>query len=255
VVNSVAVGSNPQGVATVPRLGLAVVTNRGGNTATVIKMSDLSTTTLAVGGEPIGVAISPIDGTTFVTNSNSNSDTVATFSATSPGSSPVSFVAAGVAPAAIAIDIFDQVALVANAGANNVTLMDISSIPPSSLGSLPVFSQPTSVAFDPVNKVFIVAASLNNSLFFINPVSFQSASARVGINPSAIAFNYLTNTIVTVNEASGTISVMDATDRRVRSNMAIKGAFLGSVAIVPNTNIAIIADMVNNRVLFVPLPN
>jgi hypothetical protein len=37
--------------------------------------------------------------------------------------------------------------------------------------------------------------------------------------------------------------------------MSLQGAFLGSVAIVPNTNMCLIVDQVNNRLLFVPLPN
>ena len=256
VTNTLSVGNNPQGVATVPRLGLAVVTNRGDNTATVINTANLAQApvSIAVGGEPIGVAISPIDGTTFVTNSNSNSDTLTTFAAGTPANGSA-VTPVGVSPVAIALDPFDQIALVLNAGGNNVNLLDISVSPPVVIGSLPVFSQPTGVTFDPVNNIFIVTASLNNSLFFINPVTHQVSSSRIGINPSAIAFNYITNTIVTVNNASGTISVMDATDRRVRSNFALKGALLGSVVIIPNTNLCLIVDQVNNRLLIVPLPN
>jgi DNA-binding beta-propeller fold protein YncE len=256
ITNTLAVGNNPEGVATIPRLGLAVVTNRGDNTASVINTVNLALApvTVAVGGEPIGVAVSPIDGTTFVTNSNSNSNSLTTFTAGTPGNGS-SITPVGVSPVAVALDPFDQVALVLNAGGNNVNLLDISVNPPVITGSVSVFSQPTGVAFDPVNNIFIVTASLNNSLFFINPNTHQVSSARIGINPSAIAFNYISNTIVTVNNASGTISVMDATDRRVRSNLALKGAFLGSVAIIPNTNLCLIVDQVNNRLLFVPLPN
>jgi DNA-binding beta-propeller fold protein YncE len=257
ITKTIAVGNNPQGVATMPNLGVAVVTNRGDNTATIINTANLTlaTVTVSVGGEPIGVAISPVDGTTFITNSNSNSDSVSSFSAITPGGGNVLSTPVGPSPAAIGIDTFDQLAVVANAGGNNVTVLDISSAPPTALGTVPLFSQPTGVAFDPANKLFIVAASLNNSLFFVNPNSSLLQSARVGINPSALAFNYLTNTIVTVNNASGTISVMDATNHITRANLALKGAFLGSVAIVPDTNIALIVDQVNNRVLFVPLPN
>ncbi|MFZ0821586.1 MAG: hypothetical protein WAM91_16095 [Candidatus Acidiferrales bacterium] len=251
----VPVGNNPQGVATVPRLGFAVVTNRGDNTATVISMSDLSTLTLSVGDEPIGVAISTLDGTTFVTNSNANSDSVSSFLAGTATLPTPNVTAVGVSPVAVAVDPFDLQALVANAGSNTVTLLDISAPIPNVISTFPVFSQPTSVVFDPVAKLFIVTASLNNSLFFINGATNQTSSARIGINPSAVAYNYLTNTIVTVNNASGTISVMDISDGRVKSNFPLKGAFLGSVAIIPNTNICLIVDQVNNRLLFVPLPD
>ena len=89
IINTIAVGNNPQGVATAPNLGFAVVTNRGDNTATVIDTADLTqaTVVVSVGDEPIGVVVSPIDGTTFVANSNSNSDTVSSFVATTATSS------------------------------------------------------------------------------------------------------------------------------------------------------------------------
>ena len=150
----------------------------------------------------------------------------------------------GASPVAVAIDVADLQALVANAGGNDVTLLDISVSPPNVLGTISIFSQPTGIAFDPLNKVLVVTASLNNTLFFVNPATNLTSSARIGINPSSIAFNYLTNTIVTVNNASGTVSVMDANTRTTVGNLAITGAFLGSVAIVPNTNLCLIVDQV-----------
>jgi len=253
------VGSNPQGVATGPAFGVAVVANEGDNTATIINTADFTqpTITVAVGGEPIGVAISPIDGTAFITNSSLNSDSVSSFAtvgAATTAPSPVS-TTAGVNPVAIAVDPVDLFALVVNAGGGNAMLLDISQSPPVVTATATIASQPTGVAYDPVNDLFIVAASLSNSLSFLNPTTQQISTARVGINPSAVAFNYLTNTAVTVNVASGTISVMDVTNRTVASNFALKGAQLGSVAIVPNTNIALVVDQVNNRLLIVPLPN
>jgi DNA-binding beta-propeller fold protein YncE len=77
----------------------------------------------------------------------------------------------------------------------------------------------------------------------------------VGINPTSIAYNYLSSTIVTVNSISSTISVLDITDARVHANMGLKGAQLGSIAIHPRTNIAVIVDEANNRLLLVPMPN
>jgi DNA-binding beta-propeller fold protein YncE len=78
---------------------------------------------------------------------------------------------------------------------------------------------------------------------------------RVGINPTSVAFNYLSSTIVTVNSISNTISVLDITDARVHANMGLKASQLGSIAIHPRTNIAAVVDQANNRLLLIPMPN
>jgi DNA-binding beta-propeller fold protein YncE len=258
ITNLIPVGNNPQGVATAPGFGLAVVTNRGDNTATIIDTADFSqsTTVVSVGGEPIGVAMSPIDGTTLVVNSNINSSSVSSFLPTDLTTLTVNLTATqGANPVAVAIDPIDQLALVVNAGGSSVSVLDISVVPPSLKSTAPVSTQPTGVAFDPSTLNFLVAASLNNSLYFLNPNSGNVSAARVGIAPTSVAYNYLTNTAVTVNSGTSTVSVVDATTQNVRANMSLQGAFLGSVAIVPNTNLCLIVDQVNNRLLLVPLPN
>jgi DNA-binding beta-propeller fold protein YncE len=258
VTNNITVGNNPQGVATVPRLGLAVATNRGDNTASIINLADLTqaAVSISVGIEPIGVDISPVDGTTLVTNSNVNSNSVTEFGAGEGPSAVTTLVGVCGAPVAVAINPYDQQALVACAastGGSNIFLLNISSAPPSAISQATGPNQPTGVAFDPVTKLYVVTSSLGNSVFFINPANNQITSARDGINPFSIAFNYLTNTIVTVNALSNTVSVMDFGTRRVISNMGLKGALLGAVAILPRSNLVLIVDQVNNRLLMVPL--
>jgi DNA-binding beta-propeller fold protein YncE len=258
ITNVVPVGNNPQGVATAPGLGVAVVTNRGDNTATVIDTADFtqSTNLVSVGGEPIGVAISPIDGTTFVANSNINSSSVSSFVATNISDLVVNATGAqGANPVALAVDPIDQLVLVANAGGSNVTTLDISQSPPVVKSTAPVQSQPTGVAFDSSTQNFLVVASLNNFLYVLNPTTGNVNAARVGIGPTSVAFNYLTNTAVTVNSGTNTVSVVDMTTQNVRANLSLPGAFLGSVAIVPNTNLCLIVDQQNNRLLLLPLPN
>ena len=93
---------------------------------------------------------------------------------------------------------------------------------------------------------------------------------RIGINPTAIAYNYLTSTLVSTNTASHTVTVADFLGpKNPRGPDVAAGAFgqfqsgaqpgfFGSAAIRldihPFTNVAVIADTANGRVLFVPLP-
>jgi DNA-binding beta-propeller fold protein YncE len=259
VTQTIPVGVSPQGVASYPAGGTIVVSNRGDNTATVIDLADNTQTPVVIttGVEPLGVAIDQTTGLALVTNSNANSNSITSFSASILAATNTVQTSGsnGANPVSIAVDTVDQKALVANASGGTVTILDTSQTPPSPVASISGLSQPTSVAFDPVNKVFIVAASLGNAIFFVDPTSQQSNSVRVGINPTSVAYNYLTSTIVTVNSISSTISVLDITDLHVHANMGLQASQLGSVAIHPRTNIAAVVDSVNNRLLLIPMPN
>jgi DNA-binding beta-propeller fold protein YncE len=110
------------------------------------------------------------------------------------------------------------------------------------------------VVFDPVSGFFLIASSLANSLVVLNPDTQQATSLRVGINPTSLAFNFQSSTLVTVNTASNTVSVMDFQTERVRAILGLTGSPQFAVDIHPRTNLAVIADQNNNRVLLVPLP-
>jgi len=271
VTNTIAVGTNPQGVAVISRLGKAVVTNRGSNSASIVDLvagSVCSTCTITVGTEPIGVAINQDTATAVVTNSASNS--ISTFSADTGGVATSGTVDAR--PVAVAVDPVRNVAMVANAAQNNLSLIDLSQ---SALSVTARFTlqQPTSVVFDPVSTSFLAGSSLSNQFLVVNPDTQQAFSVRVGINPTGMAYNFLSSTLVTANTASNTVSVMDFIDRRVRAVLGSSIApqcqnpiVVGSgsqqvqqqppcgVEIHPRTNLGVFVDGDNNRLLLIPLP-
>lgn len=271
VTKTVAVGTNPQGVAIISRLGTkgkATVTNRGDNTATIIDLSDgtvCGTCTVTVGTEPIGVAINADTATAIVANSGSNDLIV--FSADTGGTATPP-VATDQRPVAVAIDPVQSIAAVANAQQNAVTLYNLSQTTLVPKASLAGPQLPTAVVLDPVSGLFLVTSSLSNSFLTVDPTTQQGQFVRIGINPTSMAYNFQSGTLVTVNSASNTVSVMDFLDRRVRavfgSGIAPAcAALLGpnknqqppcGVEIHPRTNLAVIVDGDNNRVLLVPLP-
>jgi hypothetical protein len=108
--------------------------------------------------------------------------------------------------------------------------------------------------YDPVSQVFAGLSSLGNNLVISNPTTLQSTTARVGINPTSVAYNFQTSTLLTINNASNTLSVMDFPNRRVRSILSLAGGSQFSVDIHPRTNIAALVDTANNRLLLVPMP-
>lgn len=261
ITNTITVGADPQGVAIESASGNVAVTNRGDDTASVFNLGALSTAPIpvSVAGEPIGVDINPNDQTVVVANFNSNSNSVSLFTAPTSSltsSSPTTVPTGGNGPFAVAIDPYDGLALITNAGNGVLTVFDIGV--PSSPGVLFTAngpSQPTGVVFDPVSRLFIVASSLSNSVFFVNTSTHQISTARIGINPGTIALNYLTSTLVTANNASSTISVMDVITQRVRANFGIPGSNLVAIGVDKLRNLAVVADQANNRLLLMPLPN
>jgi YVTN family beta-propeller protein len=249
VTATVPVGTNPQGVAIYVRGGRAVVSNRGSGTASVVDLAGGTVVeTVKVGSEPLGVAVDEHSSTALVANTLSNSLSI--FSAASPGSANTMNV--DERPVAVGVFPGTNRALVAHATQNTLTLIDFDTT--TVLGRLGGIQLPTAVDFDPVSQQFLVLASLSNNLLVVNPETFQATPVRVGINPTSLGFNFQSSTLVTVNSASRTVSVMDFLDRRVRAIFSIAGSAQFAVAIHPRSNLAVIVDGEADRVLLVPLP-
>jgi YVTN family beta-propeller protein len=268
VTKTIAVGTNPQGVAVISRLGKAVVTNRSSNNASVVDLAGgMVATTVAVGTEPIGVAINQDTATAVVANSASS--TISTFNVDTGSLGPTASVDAR--PVAVAIDPTRNQAAVACATQNTLDLVDLSQASLPVTGRISGAQLPTGVVFDPVSRVFLVLSSLGNKMLLVNPDTQQSQFANVGINPTALAYNFQSSTLVIANTASQTVSEMDFLDLRIRailgSNVApqcLNTIAVGTppvqqqptcgVEIHPRTNLAVFADGDNNRVLLMPLP-
>lgn len=245
----IAVGTNPQGVALIPRLNRAVVTNFGSNNASLVDLAaGTVSSTVTVGSGPLGVAINPDDAQAIVANSNSN--TVSIFAADTGGTVATSTVQTR--PVAIAIDPVRRLAAVAHTTQNSVSFLNLPGGSPAG-GSVSV-SLPTGVTHDAETDRFIVTSALLNNIIRIDPVTFFGLATRVGINPTSLAYNRHSSTLVTINTASGTMSVMDFRGLRVREVLSMMGSPLFSVEIHPRTNLAVVVDQANNRVLLVPLP-
>ncbi len=255
VTKTIAVGTNPQGVAVISRLSKAVVANRGSNNASVVDLAGGTVTgTVTVGTEPIGVAINQDTAQVVVANSGSNTASLFSISADPPGA--VNSVVVDQRPVAVAIDSIRNLALVANAGSssNNLDQIDLSATTPTVGARYACPQNPTGVVFDPASNLFVAVCSSNNDLILVDPAALQSSALRVGINPTSLASNFQSSTLVTVNTASNTMTVVDFLDQRVRAILGMGGSQQFSIDIHPRTNLAVIADESKNRVLLVPLP-
>ncbi len=279
---TVTVGTSPIGVAVLPRLGVAVVANNGAGTASIVNYQNQTpvvTQTVATGSGPIGAAADDATGEVAVANSVTN--TVTIINAVNGGANTIS---TGQRPVAVAFNYVNHQVAVAASSGNSV---GISGGGAGTVSQTFNINGPTSVIYDPVptdcgsNNIstgtttntdgcFIAASSTGNSVSVIDPVSSIQINFRVGINPTSIAYNYRTGTLVSTNTGSRTVSVADFLGQKIRavlplppttaanSDLALSLSFAGAIQyaldIHPFTNIAVIADTVNGQVLFVPLP-
>jgi len=276
----VPVGTHPIGVAVIPRLGVAVVANNGGNgTASIVDESKLSvTTTVSTGSGPIGAAANEATGEVAIANNGAN--TVTVVNAVTGGASTIT---TGLLPVAVAFNYINHQLAVAASGNNSLGISNGAGGTTNQTFSV---NSPTSVIYDPVptdcgsnsngtttntTGCFLVNSSGGNSVNVIDPVSSIQTGFRVGINPTAIAYNFRTSTLASTNTASHTVTVADFLGQRIRAvltlpptnsvnaNVALSLAFQGALQyaldIHPFTNVAVIADTANGQVLFVPLPH
>lgn len=283
IKNTIGVGSTPQGIALSQRFGLAVVANNGAGTASVI---DLVKGTKAVpdvttGTNPIGVAMNDSTAAAVVTNFGSNSVSEINLAPLFASTPATTLTAIGVGvqqPIAVAID--------PDRGSNNRGLAVVTALQlisgSSPLGALqaidiggaaPVLSTTAStgtVSSTPTGLVFnpaVATGTANPGLFYanssganvissFNPDTGGSSSASVGINPTGLAINPQTGAILTSNTVGKSISIVDTTSNpiKTRQTIGIPGSPQFGVAIDQFTNLAVIVDQANNRVLLFPMP-
>ncbi|HKW62687.1 MAG TPA: hypothetical protein VJN89_09095 [Candidatus Acidoferrum sp.] len=245
----VSTGTNPTGVAINDATGAAIVTNTGSNTVTMINLGLLfpqpttpptplptSLTPVSIGGiqQPTAVAIDPDRGV-----SNQGIAVVTSIQ-----------ISGGFAPTG-ALSVVEI-------GTPTPVLSTTSS-------SGFVSSIPTGIVFDPAVAtnttnpgVFFANSSGTNAITQFNPdPGGGGASVGVGINPTSLAINPQTGAMLTANSASNTISIVDTVSSPLKTHqtLGIPGSPTFGVAIDQFTNLAVIVDQANMRVLLFPMPN
>ncbi|MGH9689579.1 MAG: hypothetical protein ACRD4C_00480 [Candidatus Acidiferrales bacterium] len=288
----ISVGTDPLGVAVLPRLGFAVVANNGSNNVSLVDLTQTyvpqTLGTCSSGGSctgPTGVAINQDTAAAVVTNTGILNDTAApsslSFATITPAASgtvpslasPSTDTNVDQNPISVAID---PSPIAANLGlsylavgtatqASSVEVIDSSTLAAQRITG---FQNPSGIVFDALNKVFLVSDSLQNSLEIIDPLTLIETPVRVGINPTALDYDLQTSTIITSNFTSHTLSVLDyacpppasggspvCLNPQVRTVLGLGSSPQFSVAVDPKLNLAVVADQANNRILLVPLPH
>ncbi|HTV58448.1 MAG TPA: hypothetical protein VMJ93_06215 [Verrucomicrobiae bacterium] len=276
----ITVGTNPQGVAVLPRLSMAIVADTGSNQATLIDETGVVqpqfVDTCASGAcfQPWGVGVNGDTGIAVIANFQAANPTPAnlnpsyyysfvTMSLTSP-SSTVGGIALDNGPEAVAFDPnLNYVAITTTEGTSlkpgNLDLIDFETN--TSLQGVPNFTNPTGIVFDPLNQQFLVADREANDVVVVNPTTLVTNTIATGIDPTSLAYDYQTSTLVTANNESNSLSLIDfacvtgcGTASEVRRVIPLAGSQQFSVGIDSKLNLLVLADQQNNRVLLVPLP-
>jgi len=284
------VGTSPLGVAVLPRLGFAVVANNGSNNVSLVDLTQTFVPqTVALCGTtssctaPTAAAINQDTASVIVTNAGILNDTAAPSSISIATITPASATAAPTLggtssnqnvdqnPVSVAIDPspstlnpgLSYAAIGTSSSASSVEVINLFTQTPQRISG---FASPTGLIFDPLNQEFLVANSLNNNIVIVDPNTLVQTPVRVGINPTALDYDYQTSTLVTSNLSSHTLSILDyvcspatggasCLNPAVRAVVPLGGSQQFSVAIDPKLNLAVVVDQANNRVLLVPLPH
>ncbi|MHB8607558.1 MAG: beta strand repeat-containing protein [Candidatus Acidiferrales bacterium] len=282
---TIAVGATPEGVAVSQPFGLAVVANNSAGTVSIVNLltNSLAVPDVATGASPAGVAINDATGAAIVANTGSNTISeinLGLLFGSTPATSltPVS-VGGFQQPTAVAIDpdrgtnnqgiaVVTSLQLINGSPPQGaLQVVDIGAVTPilsttAATGS--VTAPATGIVFDPTVAtgtanigVFYASSSGGNVISSFNPDNGQAITVNVGINPTALAINPETGAILTTNLAGQTASIVDTTSSPLKTvqTIGLPGSGQFGVAIDQFTNLAVIVDQANNRLLIFPMPN
>jgi DNA-binding beta-propeller fold protein YncE len=285
ILNTIAVGDGPQGVAVSQPFGLAVVANSTAGTASIVNLvtGQLAVPDVATGTSPAGVVINDATGAAIVANTGSNTISeinLGLLFGTAPATTltPVS-IGGFQQPTAVAVDpdrgtnnqgivVVTSLELVSGEPTQGaLQVVDIGLATPilsttSTAGT--VIAPSTGIVFDPTvstgtanNGVFYASSSGGNVISSFNPDNTQISSVNVGINPTALALNPETGAVLTTNLAGKTTSLVDTTSSPLKTvkTIGLPGSGQFGVAIDQFTNLAVIVDQANNRLLIFAMPN
>jgi YVTN family beta-propeller protein len=224
VVQPVVVGNQPSSVAVDPDRDIAVVTNNGDGTVSLVDLTTGTTlpqSPLSVGQGPIGVAVLPRLGLAVVANNASSDVTVLDESGINPPQT-VPLCVGCTGPTGVGIEQDTAIAIVAASGPDSscstvtsgceVSFVDVAptgSAPGTNIG---VNQSPVSVATDPNGDRFaaVGAASQAGSIDIIDLLTSTVTCRVSGVQlPSGVVFDPVNQVFVAANSLQNNIVIVD----------------------------------------------
>jgi len=211
-VATIAVGSQPFGVALSALNSRVYVSNRGSNSVSVVNTAtNQVVTTIPVGSNPRGVAVSPDGSRLYVANQNSgNVSVISTATNTVLATIPV-----GSNPVGLAVSPDGSRVYVANNVSATLSVINTATQAVTNLG---VGMQPTAVAVSPDGSRVYVSNYGSNTVSVVQTANLTVGTVPVGRNPMGVAVapngshvyvaNYDENTMTVIQVANlATVSV------------------------------------------------
>jgi DNA-binding beta-propeller fold protein YncE len=261
VIQPVAVGDAPVGVAIDTDRDVAIVTNSGsGDISFVNLVTGTSSAPLTVGTTPIGVAVIPRLGRAIVTNSGSNNISIID-EINQLVLSTIPTCNSCLGPMGVAINQDTAKAVVANTQSNNVTIVDMNTLAAGL--TITVDQQPLAVAIDPVRNFAAVTAapppqfSPTNTVDIINLATNAVVSRLSGFaDPSGAAYDPSADQFLIADSLNNNIVRIDpgtfiaARDRVGINPTSLDYDFQTSTLLTVNSasNTISVADLVNQKV-------
>lgn len=231
VVQTIPTGVTPVGVAVDPDRDLAVVTNSGDGTASLISLANgvnspgslgpigpLSYSPVQVGSSPYGVAVASRIGMAIVANNGSNNVTAIDETG---NNTPLTVALCGsqcVGPDGVAVNPDTNAVVVTNTNpsatqqAGSISILAASGTGLAAGGTVQVDQDPVAVAIDPYLDYAAVATASQSSSFDIIDLA---SSAKVGgitgtsQNPSGMVFDPINQVFLAVDSLQNSISIID----------------------------------------------
>jgi YVTN family beta-propeller protein len=223
VVNTLAVGTTPYGVALLVKTSetFSFITNFGSNTVSVIRTSnDVSSNPvfkkvqdISVGRFPYGIAVEPTGTFAYVTNSGDG-----TVSKINLGTyETVAVIAVGSNPIGIAVSPDGTKVYVVNNSSGTVSI--ISAADNTVIGTVRVGTNPYGIAVHPQGTFIYVANSGDNSISVMKTAD-NSLITKSDLHfsiPSGVAVNPAGTVAYVTNFNSGSVSLFDTSTNAVSS--------------------------------------
>ena len=227
LVENLAVGPNPAGIALTPDGSKAYVVNNGGNTVSVINAATLSEElpVITVGTQPTGIAITP-DGTkAFVSNFQSNTVSIIDTS----NDTIITTVDVGTGPLSIAITPDGTKAYVGNLRSDDISVIDTNDF--HIITTIPGVSGPRGLIISPDGTKAYVSNFFGASVTVINTAN-NTIITEITIDSSNLEGICIT--------PDGTkVYVVDGNNPFVYAINAINDTFQTQIEVEPGNHLSI----------------
>ena len=254
IIQTIAVGNGPKGVAVSPDGTRVYVANSLGDSVSVISTTvtpQSVTTTISVGDGPAGVAVHPDGSKVYV--ANSSGDTVSVIDTTTDGVVDTILFPATVGPHGVAVLPDGSKVYVSQAFNNAVSAIDTSDTSVSS--TVPVGDNPFGLAVHPdgtrvyVANFFPGGASTGNNVKIINTATEQvDKTLAVGVHPFGVAVTPDGSKVYVANQFDGTVSVIDTTTDTVVGSPITVGGDPTGLSVTQDGRILYVADKLDGTV-------